>query len=42
MWRLATISDDESIVSMCMALKTEDLGHAPVPPCQVRRTLAKL
>jgi ribosomal protein S18 acetylase RimI-like enzyme len=42
MWRLATTSDDESIVSMCMALNAEDPGPAPVPPCQVRRTLAKL
>jgi GNAT superfamily N-acetyltransferase len=42
MWRLATESDDESIVSMCMALNAEDPGPAPVRPSQMRRTLAKL
>ena len=42
MWRLATVSDDESIVSMCMALNTEDPGPAPVPPRQVLCTLARL
>jgi GNAT superfamily N-acetyltransferase len=42
MWRLATPSDDETIVSMCMALNGEDPGPAPVSPDQVRRTLAKL
>ncbi len=42
MWRLATAPDDESIVSMCMALNAEDPGPAPVHPPQVRRTLAKL
>jgi hypothetical protein len=42
MWRLATAPDDEPIVSMCMALNTEDPGPNPVQPQQVRRTLAKL
>jgi ribosomal protein S18 acetylase RimI-like enzyme len=42
MWRLATASDDEAIVSMCMALNAEDPGPNPVQPQQVRRTLAKL
>jgi ribosomal protein S18 acetylase RimI-like enzyme len=42
MWRLATIADDESIVSMCMALNAEDPGPAPVRPSQMRHTLAKL
>jgi GNAT superfamily N-acetyltransferase len=42
MWRLATALDDESIVSMCMALNTEDPGPAPVHPRQVLRTLARL
>ena len=42
MWRLATASDDEAIVSMCMALNAEDPGLNPVQPQQVRRTLAKL
>jgi GNAT superfamily N-acetyltransferase len=42
MWRVATTSDDEAIVSMCMALNVEDPGSTPVQPQQVRRTLAKL
>ena len=42
MWRLATAADDESIVSMCVALNTEDPGPAPVSPRQVLRTLARL
>ena len=42
MWRLATASDDEAIVSMCMALNAEDPGPNPVQPQQVRLTLAKL
>src|SRR6266852_1845362 len=42
MWRLATASDDENIVSMCMALNADDPGPAPVQPQQMRRTLAKL
>ena len=42
MWRVATASDDEAIVSMCIALNLEDPGPAPVQPEQVRRTLAKL
>jgi hypothetical protein len=42
MWRLATASDDEAIVSMCMELNTEDPGPNPVQPQQVRLTLAKL
>jgi hypothetical protein len=42
MWRVATAFDDEGIVSMCMALNSEDPGPAPVEPEQVRRTLAKL
>jgi ribosomal protein S18 acetylase RimI-like enzyme len=42
MWRLATASDDEAIVSMCMELNAEDPGPNPVQPQHVRRTLAKL
>jgi GNAT superfamily N-acetyltransferase len=42
MWRVATASDDEGILSMCMALNSEDPGPAPVEPEQVRRTLTKL
>jgi ribosomal protein S18 acetylase RimI-like enzyme len=42
MWRVATASDDEAIVSMCMALNSEDPGPTPVQPEQVRCTLAKL
>jgi hypothetical protein len=42
MWRRATASDDEAIVSMCMALNAEDPGPNPLQPQQVRRTLAKL
>jgi len=42
MWRVATAGDDESVVSMCMALNTEDPGPAPVLPQQVQRTLVKL
>jgi ribosomal protein S18 acetylase RimI-like enzyme len=41
-WRVSTASDDEAIVSMCTALNAEDAGAFPVPPGQVRRTLAKL
>jgi ribosomal protein S18 acetylase RimI-like enzyme len=42
MWRAAIPSDDENIVSMCMALNADDPGPAPVVPQQVRRTLTKL
>jgi GNAT superfamily N-acetyltransferase len=42
MWRAATTTEDEDIVRMCMALNADDPGPAPVPPQQVRRTLAKL
>src|SRR5216684_567050 len=42
MWRLATTSDDEHIVAMCMALNADDPGPVPVHPQQVRRTLARL
>lgn len=42
MWRIATASDDEAIVSMCMALNAEDPGPAPVGPEQMRHTLIKL
>jgi ribosomal protein S18 acetylase RimI-like enzyme len=42
MWRLAAASDDNNIVSMCMALNTEDPGPAPVNPEQTLRSLAKL
>jgi GNAT superfamily N-acetyltransferase len=42
MWRVATASDDEAVVSMCMALNAEDPGPTPVRPQQVRCTLAKL
>jgi ribosomal protein S18 acetylase RimI-like enzyme len=42
MWRLAAVADDESIISMCMALNAEDPGPAPMHRSQVRRTLAKL
>ena len=42
MWRLATASDDEAIVSMCVALNAEDPGTNPGQFRHVRRTLAKL
>jgi GNAT superfamily N-acetyltransferase len=42
MWRVATTSDDEAVVSMCMALNVEDSGPTLVRPQQVRSTLAKL
>lgn len=42
MWRIATASDDEAIVSMCVALNAEDPGPAPVRPEQMRHTLVKL
>jgi hypothetical protein len=42
MWRISTASDDEAIVSMFMALNSEDPGLVPVRPEQMRRTLAKL
>jgi len=42
MWRVAQASDENSIVSMCMALNAQDPGPTPVQPQQVRITLAKL
>ena len=42
MWRVATSSDDQTVVSMCMALNAEDSGPAPVGPGHVRATLANL
>jgi GNAT superfamily N-acetyltransferase len=42
MWRLATASDDEAIVSMWMALSAENPSPNRVQLQQVRRTLAKL
>jgi hypothetical protein len=42
MWRVATPSDDEAVVSMCIELNAEDPGPTPVRPQQVRCTLAKL
>lgn len=35
MWRVATASDDEAVVSMCMALNAEDPRPTPVRPQQV-------
>src|SRR5947207_3393075 len=42
MWRLAVASDDQAIVSMCLALSAEDPGPAGMRPDQIIRTLAKL
>ena len=42
MWRVATESDDQTIVSMCLELNSEDPGPAPIAPEQVRRTLSTL
>jgi len=42
MWRLATESDCNAIVSMCMALNADDPGPAPVQPEDVTRTLITL
>ena len=42
MWRIATVADDDAVVSMCMALNADDPGPVPVKPEQVLRTLAKL
>jgi hypothetical protein len=42
MWRAATASDDDAVVSMCVALNAEDPGPVPVRSQQVRCTLAKL
>jgi ribosomal protein S18 acetylase RimI-like enzyme len=42
MWRPTAASDDEEIVSMCMALNADDPGPAPVHPQQVFGTLAEL
>jgi ribosomal protein S18 acetylase RimI-like enzyme len=42
MWRAATPADDDTIVSMCLALNVDDPGIVAVTPEQVRRTLAKL
>jgi GNAT superfamily N-acetyltransferase len=42
MWRLATISDDDAIVSMSMSLDAEDPGLRPISPDHIRNTLAKL
>jgi ribosomal protein S18 acetylase RimI-like enzyme len=42
MWRISTASDDEAIVSMFMALNSEDPGPVLVRPERMQRTLAKL
>ena len=42
MWRVAQASDENNIVSMCMALNAQDPGPTPIQPQQVRITLAKL
>jgi ribosomal protein S18 acetylase RimI-like enzyme len=42
MWRIATVADDDTVVSMCMALNAGDPGPVPVKSEQVPRTLAKL
>ncbi len=42
MWRAAVASDDADIVSMCMALNSDDPGPTPVSAEQVLRTLARL
>ena len=41
-WRAAQESEDEAIVSMCLALFAEDPGSYPVDAAQIRRTLAAL
>lgn len=40
MWRPATATDEDLIVSMCVALFTEDPGE-PMSPQQIRGTLAR-
>src|SRR5207244_7037707 len=42
MWRIASVEDDEAVVSMSVALYIEDPGSIVVAPNQVRRTLTKL
>jgi ribosomal protein S18 acetylase RimI-like enzyme len=42
MWRHAVPADDGMIVSMCVALNSEDPGYVAVSPEQVVRTLVKL
>ncbi len=42
MWRVASPADDEHIVTMFMALNSEDPGPAAPSPQQMRRTLAML
>lgn len=42
MWRPAISTDDDIIVSMCMALNVDDPGVVPVTPAQVARTLVEL
>ena len=41
-WRPARPTDDDAIVSMCLALYREDPGFSAVDAERVRRTLAKL
>lgn len=42
MWKLATVREDEAVVSMYMMLNAEDPGAVAVQPQQVLHTLAKL
>jgi ribosomal protein S18 acetylase RimI-like enzyme len=42
MWRLANPTEDDAIVTMCLALNADDPGPVPVAPEQVHRTLGRL
>ena len=42
MWRTAIASDDDHVVTLCLALNAEDPGPEPVPAERVRRTLLTL
>jgi GNAT superfamily N-acetyltransferase len=41
-WRIARAEDDDAIVAMCAQYYYEDPGPRPVPPDQMRETLAVL
>lgn len=42
MWREAELSDDATVVAMCLALNDEDEGQQPVTAAQVERTMHTL
>lgn len=42
MWRLATVHEDEKIISLCRELNSEDPGPNPVPDKHMKNTLLTL